>query len=185
MNRGVVGAAAAALVFLRPLAASAQPPSCPACSSSCEVAVDAGPRLGLSVNADQWLFGGQLRTGLPCLGGLGIGPAFMIGVGGNYLTLRSSGRLDYMWWLDDAHVFGIFPAVGASVLYYMPVGPFASFCDRTDLDECWGYEVGTELGGGIRYRQLGVDAFVGFGELPVVTIMASVSFPLVEREGQP
>lgn len=178
----MAGTASAALMLVWPLSASARPQSCTACPSCCEVAVDAGPRLGISINSDQWLVGGQLRTGLPCLGELGLGPVFMVGVGGNYLTLRSSGRLDYLWWLDDAHVFGIYPAVGASVLFYMPVGPFASFCNRTGLDECWGYEVGTELGGGLRYRWLGLDAFAGFGELPVVTVMASVSFPLVERE---
>ena len=146
--------------------------------------MDAGPRVGITINGDQWLVGGQLRMGLPCLGNLGFGPVLALGLGGNHLTLRSSGRLDYLIWFDDAHVFGVYPAVGASALFYMPVGGFATFCNRTGLDECWGHEIGLEVGGGLRYKWFGVDGFLGFGGLPVVTLMAAASFPLT-RPGAP
>jgi hypothetical protein len=159
--------------------AARTPPPCPSC---CMVAAELGPRFGLTVNADQWLFGAALRSSVPCLGNLGVGPALAVGVGGNHLTMRSSGRLDYMLWLDHAHTFGVYPAVGASVRFYVPVGRFASFCNRVHLDECSGYDVGGEIGGGVRYRWLALDAFAGSRGLPVVTVMAALSFPLVGPE---
>ncbi len=146
--------------------------------------MDAGPRTGVSIRDDQWVIGGHLRAALPCLGNIGFGPVLSLGVGGNYVTLRSSGRLDYLVWFDDAHTVGIYPAIGASAYFYFPVGGFATFCRRVDLEECWGHEVGWELGGGFRYRRLGVDAFAGFGGLPAVTIMAGVMFPLSRPEGR-
>jgi hypothetical protein len=146
--------------------------------------VDAGPRIGISINGDQWLVGAHLRVAVPCFGNLGFGPVMTIGIGGNYFTLRSSGRLDYIFWFDEAHTFGVSPAVGVSALFYMPVGGFARFCNRVGLDECWGHEVGLELGGGVRYKWFGLDAFIGFGGLPAVTVMAAASFPLT-RPGDP
>lgn len=140
--------------------------------------------MGLSINDDQWLMGAHLRMELPCLGNLGFGPVFALGIGGNFLTLRSSGRLDYLIWFDRAHVFGIYPAIGAAAYFYVPVGGFGSFCRRTNLEECWGHETGLELGGGLRYKWLGVDAFAGFGGLPTVTIMAAATFSLAGRESK-
>jgi len=97
--------------------------------------------------------------------------------------VRSAGRLDYMIWFGPAHVLGIYPAVGASVNFYMPLGRFASFCHRVGLDECTGYDVGAEVGGGVRYRRFAIDAFAGFGGLPGLTIMAAMAFPLARPEG--
>lgn len=165
-----------------PPLAMPSPAASPRSHGGCQVAADIASRVGVSINGDQWLFGAQLRSGLPCLGELGFGPMFALGVGGNYLTVRSSGRLDYLFWLDDAHAFGIYPALGASVLFYAPVGPFADFCKRTSLDECWGYELGFEIGGGLRYGWFGADAFLGFDGLPIVTLMAFVSTPLTRPE---
>jgi hypothetical protein len=145
--------------------------------------VEIGPRAGVSVNGDQWLFGGHLRTSVPCFWNLGFGPIVVLGLGGNHLTIRSSGRLDYMLWFDRAHTFALYPAAGASVLFYVPVGRFAEFCNRVHLDECSGYTVGGEVGGGARYRWLSVDAFAGFRGLPVVAVMAALSFPLDQPEG--
>jgi hypothetical protein len=145
--------------------------------------VDAGPRAGITINGDQWLVGGHLRASVPCLGGLGYGPTLTLGLGGNYLTLKSSGRLDYLIWFDRAKVFGIYPAVGASALFYIPVGGFARFCNRTGLYECYGKELGLEVGVGLRYRWLGADAFIGFGGLPVLTIMVGAWFPFAHPEG--
>ena len=66
--------------------------------------------------------------------------------------------------------------------YYLPVGDFAEFCHRVHLAECSGYILGAELGGGVRYQRLSIDAFAGFGELPVLTIMAVLHFPLTGPE---
>jgi hypothetical protein len=152
--------------------------ACPTSPSCCWVAVDSGPRAGISINGDQWLLGAHLRVGLPCFGGLGLSHTLAFGLGGNYFTLRSSGRLDYMFWFDNQHIFGIYPTAGVSALFYGPVGGFASFCSRVGLDECWGHDAGWEAGGGIRYRWLGVDALVGFAGLPVLTVMVGAWFPL-------
>lgn len=159
-------------------------PACPTCPSCCQLAVDAGPRVGISINGDQWLLGGHLRIALPCLGNLGFGPVLAFGVGSNYLTLTSSGRLDYLVWFDDARVFGAYPVLGASALFYMPGGRFAAFCNRVGLDECWGHEIGWEVGGGLRYRWFGLEALAGFTGLPALTVMAAASFPLT-RPGDP
>ena len=159
--------------------ADARPAACPRC---CQVKVEAAPRVGLSVNGDQWLVGSALRASLPCLGELGIGPTLALGVGGNHLTLRSGGRLDYLLWFDDAHTFAIYPSVGAALQFYWPVGNFATFCHRVDLDECSGYHFGNELGGGVRYGNLAVDAFAGFGGLPVLSVMAAWSFAFTPPE---
>jgi hypothetical protein len=157
-------------------------PACPACRRCCDVAVEAGPRAGISINGDQWVVGSHLRITLPCLGNLGVGPVMAFGLGSNYLTLRSSWRLDYLVWFDEAHTFGLYPAVGASALFYMPGGGFATFCNRVGLDECWGHEVGFEAGGGARYKWFAVDGFIGFDGLPAVTIMAAASFALTHPE---
>jgi hypothetical protein len=37
-----------------------------------------------------------------------------------------------------------------------------------------------ELGGGIAYRFLGLDAVAGFGSLPVVTITLTATFPMTK-----
>jgi len=178
----LLGAGVARAADATPLPASAKgsPPACPQC---CQVAMEVAPRVGLSINGDQWLVGSQLRASLPCLGELGIGPTLALGVGGNHLTLRSGGRLDYLLWFDSAHVLGIYPAVGAALLFYWPVGHFATFCHRVGLEECSGYDVGSEVGGGIRFHDVAVDAFAGFGGLPVLSIMAAWSFP-ISRPGQ-
>jgi hypothetical protein len=147
------------------------------CPNTCRVAVELGPRFGISVNGDQWLVGAGLRSSVPCFGTLGFGPLLAFGLGGNHLTVRSAGRFDYLLWFDAAHTFGIYPILGASLRVYVPVGRFASFCRQVHLDECSGYDLGGELGGGVRYRALGVDAVVGFGGLPVVTILGGLSLP--------
>lgn len=167
-----------------PMAAVAAPPVAPAasCPKCCQTNVELGPRVGVSINGDQWLGGAHLRSSMPCLGTLGLGPQLVIGAGGNHISIRSAGRLDYMLWFDDAHTFGIFPAVGASVRFYLPVGRFASFCYRVHLAECSGYDAGTELGGGIRFRWASLDAMIGSHGLPVLTIMAAASFRLVDAE---
>lgn len=141
------------------------------------------PRLGVSINGDQWLVGNQLRMTLPCLGNLGYGPFLAFGFGGNHLTFRSAARLDYQLWLDRGKTFALVPAVGAAALFYVPVGGFASFCERTGLVECYGEGTGLEVGGAIRYRSFSVDAFVGLGDLPVLTITAGVTFPLFTLGG--
>jgi hypothetical protein len=167
--------AAPAVIVAAPADASHSGAGCPDC---CRTSVELSARLGLSVHSDQWLGGGQLRATLPCLGNLGIGPLLTFGVGGNHLTVRSAARLDYLFWLDRSHHFGIYPAAAAAVIFYVPMGHFAEFCHRVDLEECSGFLLGGEMGGGLRYRMFAVDAVAGFGGLPTLTIMAALAFPV-------
>jgi hypothetical protein len=143
----------------------------------------------VSVNGDQYLIGAHLRWSLPCLGGLGLAPVVVAGFGGNYMTVRPSLRFDYMFRIGGPLGFAIYPALGGSVIYYAPVGHFASFCTRVDLDECWGFDYGLELGGGLGYHWFALEAMVGLHGLPVVTVTATATIPLVggddSSEGKP
>jgi hypothetical protein len=155
-------------------------PVCPAPRTApcCPLDLGLGPRLGISVNGDQWIAGAHLRWGFPCLGRLGMMPVVYMGLGGNHLTARASLRLDYLVRIGGEQGFSIYPAVGGSVIFYMPVGHFASFCHRVDLNECWGYDFGLELGGGLGYHWFALDVIAGFAGIPVVTITATATFPL-------
>ncbi len=119
-----------------------------------------------------------MRINLPCLGGLALEPVGQIGLGGNYMTFRPSLRLLYEWWIGGKGALGFYPAVGTSLIYYVPVGPFATWCNRYDVHACWGLESGYELGVGVEYRWLGLEVIGGFGGLPAVTITGTATFPI-------
>jgi hypothetical protein len=149
---------------------------------SCAASVKAGPRAGGTINQDQWAFGGHARLGLLCLGGFAIETAAIVGLGGNYLTLRPSARLQYHFGPGGERSVSVYPSAGYSLLFYRPVGDFESFCDRYDVDACYDSVQGFELGGGVGYWLLGVEGLVGFGGLPVVTIAVTATFPLFGAE---
>jgi hypothetical protein len=166
--------AAAALVCGAPRRAAA---------SMCPLGVDAGARAGISINGDQWIGGGHGRLRLTCLGGLGLEPVAIAGLGGNYLTLRPSLRFFYWVWLDAARRWSLAPALGASLVYYTPVGNFATFCHRYDVDACSGFSHGFEAGMSAGFSGLGLQTAIGFGGLPVVTLSATYTWPLSRTEG--
>jgi hypothetical protein len=58
------------------------------------------------------------------------------------------------------------------------VGHYASWCNRYEVDACWGNDDGIELGGGLQYSWFGLEAMAGLGGLPVVTINATLTIPL-------
>jgi hypothetical protein len=142
------------------------------------LSLGAGPRVGGMLNEDQWLVGGHLRTNVPCLGGLGLNAVVGVGLGGNYMTIRPSLRLSYEWWIGGKGGLGIYPAVGGSLMYYVPVGPFAAWCNRYDVQACWGHVSGWEAGGGVEYRWLGLEVIGGFRDLPALTIAGTATFTL-------
>src|SRR5664279_383205 len=79
-------------------ARSSDPSTCPTPTSQC-VTLSGGPRLGGTLNGDQWVLGGQARLNLPCFGGLALETVGQFGFGGNHMTLRPSLRLMYEWWI--------------------------------------------------------------------------------------
>ena len=155
-------------------------PSEPRAVHGCTLEVEGGPRGGLTVNDDQWIVGGHLRLGFLCLGGFAFEPVGLVGFGGNYLTLRPSLRAIYRLYSDTNRELEIHPTLGVSVVQWLPVGPYATWCDRFDVDACWARDSGAEIGGGLAYRFLGLDAVAGFGSLPVVTITLTATFPMAK-----
>ncbi len=152
------------------------PPPAPA--PGCTLELEGGPRGGLTINDDQWILGGHVRLGLLCLGGFALEPVALVGFGGNYLTLRPSVRAIYRLYSDTNRELELHPTLGYSLVQWIPVGPFADWCDRLEVDACYARDSGVELGGGIAYRFLGIDAVAGFGSLPVVTITLTATFPM-------
>ena len=155
--------------------AGSEPPA-----AGCTMQLEGGPRGGLTVNDDQWVVGGHLRLGLLCLGGLALEPVALLGFGGNYLTLRPSVRAIYRLYSDTNRELELHPTLGYSLAQWIPVGRFAEWCNRLEVDACYARDTGVELGGGIAYRFLGLDAVAGFGSLPVVTITLTATFPLTK-----
>jgi hypothetical protein len=146
----------------------------------CTLELEGGPRGGLTVNDDQWIVGGHLRVGFLCLGGLALEPVALLGFGGNYLTLRPSVRAIYRLYSDTNRKLEIHPTLGYSLVQWIPVGRFAEWCDRLEVDACYARDSGVELGGGVAYRFLGLEAVAGFGSLPVVTITLTATFPITK-----
>lgn len=151
-----------------------------------EARLGVGPRAGVSINGDQWILGGYGRFDGFCLGGcprhLSLELQLLAGLGGNHLTLRASLRLEYIFWF--MHDFGLYPLAGISFIGWLPVGHFATFCHRVDLEGCTGWDAGLEVGGGFRVWRLTFEAAVGVGgigtdnAIPVLTITAGLHFPL-------
>jgi hypothetical protein len=149
-------------------------------SHGCTLELEGGPRGGLTVNDDQWILGGHVRIGFLCLGGLALEPVGLVGFGGNYLTLRPSVRAIYRLYSDTNRELELHPTLGYSLVQWIPVGHFAEWCSELEVDACYARDTGVELGGGIAYRFLGLDAVAGFGSLPVVTITLTATFPLTK-----
>jgi len=144
----------------------------------CSLDFEGGPRGGLTVNDDQWILGGHLRVGFLCLGGFAFETVGLVGFGGNYLTLRPSLRVIYRLYSDTNRELELHPTLGWSLVQWFPVGHFSTWCERLEVDACWARDSGVELGGGMAYRFLGLDAVAGFGSLPSVTITLMATFPL-------
>ena len=137
-----------------------------------------GPRVGGSLNFDQWLVGGQILGDSIGIDALGLEAVFLFGVGGNHVTLRPAARLLYTFWIGGHRGLGIAPTVGASALIYVPVGDFAEFCHRVDLHGCGGWDLGMNLGGSLRFRWLRVEATAGFWGIPKATITVAFDIPV-------
>lgn len=140
-----------------------------------------GPRFGGTLNFDQWLFGGQILGDSIGIDAFGLEAMFVLGVGGNHVTLRPAARMLYTLWIGGHRGLGIAPTVGASALIYVPVGDFAKFCNRVDLHGCGGWDLGMDVGGSLRFRWFRLEATLGFFGIPKATITFAVDFPVGRR----
>ena len=131
---------------------------------------------GGTLNPDQWLAGAHAIANGLFIRALSSELAVSGTLGGNHGGARAALRLGYTFWLSEA--FGLGAVAGASGEYYFPVGDFARFCDRVDLDACSGFGGGIELGGAVRYDFLRAMALGGIAELPAVTLVLAADFEL-------
>jgi hypothetical protein len=147
-----------------------------------DLRLGAGFQGGVTVNSDQWTAGGYGRLEGVCVfvcpRDLGIGLHALGGIGGNHVTVRVGPRLDYLLWLADEGTVGLDLGVGASVIGFIPVGNFAEFCHRVDLDGCGGTYFGAEGALGLRLWPVFVEGVLASGELPVLTVTAGIHWTL-------
>ncbi len=145
-----------------------------------------GPLFGGTLNGDQWAAGAALRLDgiclVACAKNLGVEVQVLYGFAGNFMTGRASARLVYGF--EFGRHFAFYPAVGGSLVYHFPVGPFRQFCEETGLDDCHGFSTGLEVGGGFRFFWLSAEAIVGFGNIPRITLAAVATFPLWSSRGR-
>lgn len=153
--------------------------SSPAPRVSRPVELGVGSRVGFTMNNDQLVLGPDVELAAVGFERLAFALPVLIGMGDNYLTGRVA--LQARPRLIDAGPFILYPTAGVSAQIYGPVGPYAEYCARYEIEACSGAEVGPELGGGLRYGWLGVDAVAGLLGLPVLTVVASVVVPFDTR----
>ncbi|MBI2372479.1 MAG: hypothetical protein HYV07_00635 [Deltaproteobacteria bacterium] len=139
-----------------------------------------GPRLGVSVNADQYIVGGHVLFENLCLKGVGIEPIFLVGFGGNHATLRPGVRVGYTFWIGGPDGLGLMLGAGATLSVATPVGSFSSFCHDVRIEGCGWTGFGFEAGGALRYGWVRLEAQLGFEELPVLTTTLALDYPLWE-----
>ncbi|HEV8480053.1 MAG TPA: hypothetical protein VGR66_04600 [Candidatus Eisenbacteria bacterium] len=132
-----------------------------------------GPRVGLSINPDQFVIGGQINLPLESARGLAISPNVELGVGDNVTTLQLNADLDYHF--DNA---------GPNWNPYVGGGIGLAFFDfNNDVGGGSESELGVNLLGGLRFRQksgshLFTELRLGIGDIPDAKVMVGWNFPM-------
>jgi len=132
-----------------------------------------GPRVGLSINPDQFVIGGQINLPLETARGLAISPNVELGVGDNVTTLQLNADLDYHF--DNA---------GPNWNPYVGGGIGIAFFDfSNDAGGGSESELGVNLLGGLRFRQkngshLFTELRLGIGDIPDAKVMVGWNFPM-------
>src|SRR5262245_44922853 len=136
-----------------------------------------GPRLGLTRRDNAIELGGQLRIGDFGLDAL---RPLRLNLNGNYASgktgdsdsftaLHFNANYDYVLW-SPSRVVQYYPLVGVGAYRFR-----LEDCESS-APGCEPTKFGVNLGGGIQYRALSVDATLGIGPLPTVTIAAAFTF---------
>lgn len=131
-----------------------------------------GPRVGLSINPDQFVVGGQINLPLEPRG-LAISPNIELGVGDNVTVLQLNADLDYHF--DNA---------GPNWNPYVGGGIGLAFFDfNNDAGGGNQSELGVNLLGGLRFRQksgshLFTELRLGVGDIPDAKVIVGWNFPM-------
>jgi len=132
-----------------------------------------GPRVGLSINPDQFVIGGQMNFPLENTHGLAVSPNLELGVGDNVTTIQFNGDLDYH-----------FANQGPTWNPYIGAGLGIAFFDfNNDVGGGSNSEIGVNLIGGLRFHQhngshLFTELRVGLGDIPDAKVMVGWNFPM-------
>lgn len=130
-----------------------------------------GPRIGLSINPDQFVIGGQLHFPLNDPRGLGIDPSLELGVGDDITTIQFNG--DVMYHFENA---------GPRWNPYVGAGLGIAFFDANNGGGS-DTETGVNLIGGLRFRQrsgshLFTELRLGVADVPDAKIIVGWNFPM-------
>lgn len=134
-----------------------------------------GGRAGFVHQPDQWVAGPHLSVRGILADFLQLDVMVLAGMATEHWTLRVSAHLSLVMSAGD---FRFFPLVGPAGFIYRPRGAFADWCEKLQLDACGGSAFGMELGLGAGWRALGIEAYLSTGELPLLTVLGSVTFDL-------
>jgi hypothetical protein len=130
-----------------------------------------GPRVGLSINPDQFVIGGQMNFPIEPRG-LAISPNVELGVGDNVTTIQLNADLDYH-----------FADAGPNWNPYVGGGIGIAFFDfSNDAGGGSESEIGVNLLGGLRFRQksgshLFTELRLGIGDIPDAKVIVGWNFP--------
>lgn len=150
------------------------PPTPPACD---RYTVGVGPAVGWSFGDDQFVTELTAQLGYSCVRWLRFEPRLGLGLGGNWGSLRFGGRARLTLFLGKHDEYGLTVLGGFAGLRSFPVGRFAKFCNRVDLDECWGTATGGEVGVAFEYWDFSLVAAIGLANLPDLVITLGWSYP--------
>ena len=138
-----------------------------------------GLRGGLTTDPDTLFVGGHLQfTGLiPENKALVLEPSFELGFGDEtvgsgpgaiiYTTLRAAADIKWMLHPSAENTFHVYPLVGLSI-YNLSL----SDCDG----DCSSTELGLNLGGGIAFGAIAVEAALGTGDTPELSARVTYTF---------
>jgi len=157
---------------------TAPPPMLPPSTPCDRYTVGVGPSLGWSFGDDQFLIAGSALLGHSCVRWLRFEPLVGLGLGGNWGSLRFGGRARVTLFLGDRERYGLSLIGGWGGKRSFPIGDFATFCKRVDLDQCWNTGTGGELGGAFEYFDFSLSAIAGFGGLPDLVLVLGYAFPV-------
>lgn len=127
---------------------------------------------GFALQGDQYVAGGRAGLSVEPLRFLALELVALGGLGPDHFTGRASLRLRPELRIDRFRASLI---AGASLYGYWPRGPFATFCDKADLD-CSAGDLGLEAGVGVGFGPVRVDLVAATGEVPLYTLTAGVIF---------
>lgn len=153
------------------------PPMLPPSSPCDRYTVGVGPFAGWSLGDDQFLLGGSAVLGHSCVRWLRFEPLVGLGLGGNWGSFRFGGRTRVTLFLGDRERYGLTLIGGWGAKRSFPIGNFATFCKRVDLDQCWNTATGGELGAAFEYFDFSLSAIAGFGGLPDLVLALGYAFP--------